>query len=1346
MKTSSQDILITKNGLYTNDNQQENDITSVTAGTADNNIKNINDPNYLSPFEKPQLEIQMDNFATNYAADKDIATSEGIDFTAYDAAYQAYLAYMTPLIADMTTYSPIVRATFNSMVTAVQAEQKRFNAATQAQYNQQIKQAQTDISDGQTKYKALQSDAETMKSSVAGIADEASKAISNAGFASNAASTASQAASSALASAMSAQSDANAAVSKAELTASAFGKVGQKADSAVASALSAQSNASDAVNQASSAAADSKDAKQIAGAVSQSYKTLTDGSTMTIAELEGGLAVKLTKKDLDGYATETWAQNQIKMTADGINGTISSVKSTVDGQTTSINDLKADSSGFKAQFETVNGTLGKHTTDIGSLQASSKELTSGFNTLTTDNKTNKNDISQLKQTATKVSSTLETVKTQVQDSSVGTNLLTGTSSGLKTKQINNAWKVVPQTTNGDFKIKVVKGQTYTYRAWLDNTNGPDAAFVNIRLLPTTEGAHDYSAGSGTHINKGETGYSTLVFTPPEDGYIQLTPFAYNLEATTLAGWKEEKFEKGSLATDWCANPADNATVTAVSKFSQTVDSMQTDISKKIEQKDLNGYATETWTNGQIKLTADGINGTISSIKGTVDGQTTSINDLKADSRGFKDQFTTVTNTLGTQTTDISTLQASSEELTTGFNTLTTDNKTNKNDISQLKQTSTEVSSTLETVQTQVQNSSVGTNLLLKTYEAFSMTGNNTVNQAQRMYALSRKIESGTTVTLSFDAVSTAPASFNIRSDGGDGGTWMSFIDRDTVDTTKKHYVTTITLNGFSDLGIKMRLDNVPSTVTIKVTNMKLELGSNATDYSTNPLDNATVTAVSKLSQTADSVQVLATNNQGDIASLQITAKGLQSTVSDKVSSDQLTQLSNQLTNKISDLSSSTSSQFTQTASDINGLVKKGDVVNQFNLDAGGALLSTSGNSTKIVFSSPNIIFDSANPVQIPNANIPGTLTGKTIEAGTITATTKITGADIEAPLIHSPSGSFKLDGNTGDIIGASIHSADNSWGIDKNGNINGATINTPNLKLGDNGQLTGSYSVNDDPGWFQPINGTGSLHIDHGYIQSTANVSYFNKILNGIGGDKWGHWESSTQFVPAPDQAHPDTSNVAESTLTPAFLKLDIFNADKSSVKSRAYMDGTGLYINDGQAQSIVSMLSDYELISNGMAYLNSGIEMKKSASFTFGNLILNGYHTIAMHDGKAINFTSASAGGSPIEVKAKTFTKLSRLSIKHDITPLSTAESSRLLNAIDVEKFRYTHDGATYKYQYGGVIDDVNSLGSKQYSMPPELLSEDGTGINLDSLTGILIKRVQDQDKMIGKLSMRLTKLEMEK
>ncbi|QCS77671.1 hypothetical protein FEM46_10405 [Lactiplantibacillus plantarum subsp. plantarum] len=651
--------------------------------------------------------------------------------------------------------------------------------------------------------------------------------------------------------AVSAQSDASAAVATANSTASEFGKVDQKADSALASALGAQSDASAAVKQASSAAADSKDAKQIAGAVSQSYKTLTDGSTMTIAELQNGLAAKLTKTDLNGYATQTWTQNQIKMTADGINGTMSSIKSTVDGQTTSINDLKADSSSFKSQFTTVNNTLGKQTTDIGTLQATSKELTTGFNTLTTDNTTNKNNISQLQQTATELNSTMTTVQTQVQNSAVGTNLLTGTSGDLKTKQLTNMYNAGAQATNGDYKIKLVKGQTYTYRAWIDNTNGQTHAYVNARFLATTE----YNLGNGTPIDKGEAGYSTLMIKPTEDGYVHLTPVAYSSPQTNLIGWKEEKLEKGSLSTDWCPNPADNATVTALSKLSQTVDGMKADISKKIEKKDLNGYATETWAQNQINISANGINGTISSVKSTVDGHTTSINNLQADSNGFKAQFTTVNNTIGKHTTDIGTLQASTKSLSASFDSLSTDNNINKHDISQLQASATAFNSTLLTVQQQVIDSAVGTNLLLKTYNPFIMTGNGGVNQATLMYALSRRLEKGTTVTLSFDAISTASANFTIQnSASGDGGTWMGYLNNAAVGTTKKHYVATIKLDGYSQQGAYLRLDNVPSTATITFSNMKLELGSNATDYSTNPLDNATITALSSISQTVDAIQ------------------------------------------------------------------------------------------------------------------------------------------------------------------------------------------------------------------------------------------------------------------------------------------------------------------------------------------------------------------------------------------------------------------------------------------------------------------------------------------------------------
>ncbi|MGA3356655.1 phage head spike fiber domain-containing protein [Lactiplantibacillus pentosus] len=668
--------------------------------------------------------------------------------------------------------------------------------------------------------------------------------------------------------AVSAQSDASSAVATANSTASEFGKVDQKAESALANALGAQSNASDAVKQASSAAADSKNAKQIAGAVSQSYKTLTDGSTMTIAELESGLAVKLTKTDLNGYATQTWTQNQIKMTADGINGTMSSIKSTVDGQTTSINDLKADSSSFKSQFTTVNNTLGKQTTDIGNLQATSKELSSGFNTLTSDNTTNKNDISQLKQTATELNSTMMTVQTQVQDSAVGTNLLTGTSGNLKTQQLTNMYNVGAQATNGHNKIKLVKGQTYTYRAWIDNTNGQVHAYVNARFSATTE----YNLGNGTPVNKGEAGYSTLMIAPTEDGYVHLTPAAYSSPQTNLIGWKEEKLEKASVATDWCPNPADNATVTALSKLSQTVDGMKLNISKKIEQKDLNGYATQTWAQNQINATADGINATVSSVKTTVDGQTTSINDLKADSSSFKTQFTTVNNTLGKQTTDIGSLQATSKELTTGFNTLTSDNTTNKNDISRLRQTATELNSTMTTVQTRVQNSAVGTNLYAdtrdfdnptvwnnfgdwtKTDEVYDgltamSTGGDWSGLSQNWavkkgevytYSVYAKYKSGTGKS---DLYASQNNVFN---------TANGYLRISLNETWQRVSITfTVTEDGYIAPRLERTHDN---TNTLLIAGPKLERGSVMTDYSTSPLDNATITALSSISQTVDSIQ------------------------------------------------------------------------------------------------------------------------------------------------------------------------------------------------------------------------------------------------------------------------------------------------------------------------------------------------------------------------------------------------------------------------------------------------------------------------------------------------------------
>ncbi|QRA38472.1 collagen-like protein [Lactiplantibacillus plantarum] len=149
------------------------------------------------------------------------------------------------------------------------------------------------------------------------------------------------------------------------------------------------------------------------------------------------------------------------------------------------------------------------------------------------------------------------------------------------------------------------------------------------------------------------------------------------------------------------------------------------------------------------------------------------------------------------------------------------------------------------LQTQVNNSAVGTNLLLKTYNQFSITGVNAINQGQVMYGLSRRLEAGTTVTLSFDAVSTTPESFIIQTDGYDGGSWMACIN-DTVGTTKKHYVATIKLDNYSSLGVYLHLDNIPWTTTITFSNMKLELGSHATDWCPNPSEVLTQSDYAKI--------------------------------------------------------------------------------------------------------------------------------------------------------------------------------------------------------------------------------------------------------------------------------------------------------------------------------------------------------------------------------------------------------------------------------------------------------------------------------------------------------------------
>ncbi|MEO3729593.1 gp58-like family protein [Lactiplantibacillus plantarum] len=417
---------------------------------------------------------------------------------------------------------------------------------------------------------------------------------------------------------------AKAASDKADQLAAKYDDTNALANQALDRAIDAQNSAAGLIDDVNKASQNADDAKSIANSVNFKYTTLTDGSTMTIAELENGLAAKLTKDDLSGYATETWTQNQIKVTADGINSTLSSVKTTVDGQTTSLNNLKADSRGLKAQFVTVNDTLGKQTKDIGTLQATNKSLTAGFDSLNADNTVNQHNISQLQLTATSLSNTIENVNQKVEDGLISTNIFRSAndfSRSYWTDTFGYPFTTIQTESRYHDSLIHYQGQgktpaPYSTIAQQTITDDAMAADTWYTLSFYARGAGDnntvgkfgvYFYGNGSDQSMSSSDGVEVLGTSDTHCIITLTPYFRRYvitfhtpkdfsgghsfwarndldlnDGSLYCDFWHPKLELGKVASDFSVNPADTATILALSSISQTVDAIQTTVRGKVD--------------------------------------------------------------------------------------------------------------------------------------------------------------------------------------------------------------------------------------------------------------------------------------------------------------------------------------------------------------------------------------------------------------------------------------------------------------------------------------------------------------------------------------------------------------------------------------------------------------------------------------------------------------------------------------------------------------------------------------------------------------------------------------------
>ena len=173
MKTSSQDVLITKNGLYTNDNQQENDINTVIAETADSNIKNLSDPNLMSVIEKQYNIAQLAGLTSQYNVLVQNAKDEGINTTAVTTAYNNLNKFMANVLTDPDHASDVDRVTYKKYQDAYNQELANLQNALQNNANSKF----TSAASATSQAASTASQAFSQANSAAGVANSATAEI-----------------------------------------------------------------------------------------------------------------------------------------------------------------------------------------------------------------------------------------------------------------------------------------------------------------------------------------------------------------------------------------------------------------------------------------------------------------------------------------------------------------------------------------------------------------------------------------------------------------------------------------------------------------------------------------------------------------------------------------------------------------------------------------------------------------------------------------------------------------------------------------------------------------------------------------------------------------------------------------------------------------------------------------------------------------------------------------------------------------------------------------------------------------------------------------------------------------
>ena len=963
------------------------------------------------------------------------------------------------------------------------------------------------------------------------------------------------------------------------------------------------------------------------------------------------IASKVSSNDFKTYQTQT--DKLIESKVD--NGTYQSDKTQTANQIAdkvsngAFNTYKTQTDKLIAE-KVSNGdfsTYKSQTADLISSKVATKDF-SAYQATTAksiESKVESSDFNTYKQQTDKAitskveSSNFQSLQNQVQNSAVGTNLIV--LSDLKSGYISAGNVVVG--SNGDFHSD---NYIPTNGATVFTFSSPDYVFKgssNHHLLMYDSDKNYLGFQSITS--------ATQTLSKSNVAYIRFSMNFVNEGGTSgnLSDWLDShryKLEKGSVATDYSLSPEDQATKSQITQLSGQID-------QKVSSGDFNSYKTQT-----DKLISEKVsNGDFTTYK----SQTADLISARVATKDFKAYQDTTAKAISSkvESSDFNTYKTqtdsaiSSKVSSTDFNNLTISNR----------------------------------NLALNTATGFVMQGNNTANQCLP-FKTSRAITKGTTITVSFDIVSTtAMGTFIIQLIGGDWQQVTANVDN-PLTTTEKHYTHTLVAMSDHADGVQLRLDNATGKVTM--TNFIISESSKEVSWTPAPEDQATQSQITQLSN--------------DI-NLRVTKDGL------------LDQINLQAGKTLI----SSSGQLTLSA-------------NSVFLDSANPVIMKSANIDKLLVGKKLTAADiSANTFTTNN----GTFTVN--QNGAITAKDMtLSGGKLYSPTINAGTITSAI------INGTTFHGGDVINNQHNTSHFYPMTIESSGAyKTTFYDQMVGLQSI---------IESGGLQHKFRSMVaDSDGHFVASNAALDGQGFHSQSGYTSakdSNFSSPQTITGYVDVTPATGIYLYGPTQQINFAGKSGNIGSNGITMDAYGnIYGQSDSAWWRVGDVNGNQIINFGIDKGGSNYtEFKRNIQV--GNIGINTAHSITMQDGKGLYINSGKGGRADLNVASLNYqgsVSKSLLSEKKDVKKVDTSYWAQLVNSIDLATYQYKDDDNTSNLRLSGIVDDVNA--DKQWNLPDIFVArdEDGklSGIENIVLQNAMLATIQEQQKEIDKLNGHLLELE---